>query len=239
MTLGDELKRSRESARISIQDLAAATSIRIGLLEEMEANNFEHCGGDTYARGHIRTISSKLGIDSEALLDLYEEEHASVKRNIQDLLAENSVTKVPMEKKRLSWKVPASISMIVVIVIAIVQIIVSNTQGSSPVAAPTPTPSESASVETSPSASTAPVADGTVTITVTATRGSSLADFVVDGEHLYKGPLIQGDTKTFSNAQSISVYFSNPGGLDVTVNGQLITDLGGENQEVRRTFRAN
>ncbi len=242
MSLGDSIRAAREAAHVSIEDLSAMTSIRAGLLYEIENNNFTHCGGDTYARGHIRTLASKLNVDAQLWLDLYLEEHSKERRNIHEMLAENNVTKVPMEAKRLSWKVPASISLLVLVVIGIVQIIITNTSqpttNNPPVVAASAEPTIAASDSATPTAVASPVVSGKVTILVTAARGSSQVDFVVDGQHLYKGPMVQGDTKSFEGATSISVYFSNPAGLDVTVNGQLLEPLGGENQEVRRTFRS-
>lgn len=242
MTLGDALKSARESARMSLEDLSAITSIRVGLLQEMERNEFAHCGGDTYARGHIRTISQKLGLESQPFLEMFEEEHSTAPSRIQESLAETNLAKVPHEAKRMSWKVPASISLLVIVVIGIVQIIITNTNQPvvvKPVVTASPTASamESATPTASSSVS-ANAVTGSVTLVVSATRGSSQVDFVVDGEHVYKGPMVQGDTKTFTGKTSISIYFSNPAGLDVTLNGTALAPLGGENQEVRRTFRA-
>lgn len=44
MTLGRTLRDAREASGMSIQTLSELTSIRIGLLAEMEADNFSHCG---------------------------------------------------------------------------------------------------------------------------------------------------------------------------------------------------
>jgi hypothetical protein len=52
-----------------------------------------------------------------------------------------------------------------------------------------------------------------------------------------KGSLFQGDVKNFEGTRVISIYLSNPAGLDVTVDGELLPPLGGQNEEVRRTFR--
>ena len=103
---------------------------------------------------------------------------------------------------------------------------------------PTPSASPSADPSVSPSTevTTAPITGG-VEMSITASRGNSLIDIVVDGEHVDKGSIFQGETKTFSATTSISIYFSNPAGLDVTVNGELLAPLGGQNEEVRRTFR--
>jgi cytoskeletal protein RodZ len=242
MNLGEVLYNARTSVGISLDDLAAATSIRAGLLSEMEKNNFSHCGGDIYARGHLRNLAPKLGLDAQELIDLYNEEHSAESRSINEMLVENNVALVPHEKKSVSWKVPAAFSIAIVIAFAVVQIVISNVNSEGPTKVdPTPiaSASVSASAEATPSASatsTTP-ATGGVTMSITASRGNSRIDIVVDGQHVDKGSIFQGETKSFEAKTSISIYFSNPAGLDVTVNGELLAPLGGENQEVRRTFR--
>lgn len=241
MNLGEVLSSARTAAGISIDDLAEITSVRAGLLFEMERNDFSHCGGDIYARGHLRNIAPKLGLDAAQLVELYNEEHSIESRSINELLAENSVTRVPQEKKSLSWKVPAAFSLTILLILGIVQIVYSNInstntttavpmESSSPSATPSAEPSPSTSASTQPST-------GGVTLSITASRGNSLIDIVVDGQHVDKGSIFQGETKSFEATTSISVFFSNPAGLDVTVNGELLEPLGGQNQEVRRTFR--
>ncbi len=239
MNLGEVLATARASSRLSLDDLAAITSIRPGLLSEMEKNNFSHCGGDIYARGHLRNIAPKIGLDPNQLVDLYNQEHSMESRSINEMLIENNVTRVPQEKKNLSWKVPAAFSIALVLVLGIVQIVISNVSSepapsasasASPSATPSPTPTES-------DASIAPAVGDGVEMSITAARGSSLIDIVINGEHVFKGSLFQGESKSFSSETAISVYFSNPAGLDVIVNGETLPPLGGQNEEVRRTFR--
>jgi cytoskeletal protein RodZ len=245
MNLGEVLKSARTAAGLSLDDLSSITSIRPGLLGEMESNKFTHCGGDIYARGHLRNIAPKLNLDANHLVDLYNAEHSVESRSINELLAENSVTRVPQEKKNISWKVPAAFSIAILLVLGVAQIIYSNVNSSNsadPVvvesASPTPSPMVSTSPEPTPTASSSETpAAGGVKLSVVASRGNSSVDIVVDGQRLFKGSLFQGETKSFEATTSISVYFSNPAGLDVTVNGELLAPLGGQNQEVRRTFR--
>jgi cytoskeletal protein RodZ len=249
MTLGSTIRDAREAVRLSLESLSESTSIRMGLLTEMENNNFSHCGGDTYARGHLRNIAAKVGIDPQVFIDLYNEEHSTEHRAIQDLLAENNVMQLPKEQKKISWKVPATFSLAILLVIGVVQIVISNqssttpsalqvevSQSASPTASaaaaqsPTPTPSPS-----SPTAT--PTRNGPVTLSIVAARGNSYIDIVVDGKRVSKGSLFQGDSKSFSGNTAISVYLSNPAGLDLTLNGKALAPLGGQNEEVRRTFR--
>lgn len=245
MNLGDVLNSARTAAGISLEDLAARTSVRAGLLVEMERNDFSNCGGDIYARGHLRNIAPKLGLDAAQLVELYNEEHSIESRSINELLAENSVTRVPQEKKNLSWKVPAAFSLAILLILGIAQVVYSNinssnTTNAAPIegATPSASPLATESAEPTPNSSTSTLpTTGGVTLSITASRGNSLIDIVVDGEHVDKGSIFQGETKSFEATTSISVFFSNPAGLDVTVNGELLEPLGGQNQEVRRTFR--
>lgn len=241
MNLGEVLSSARASSRLSLDDLASLTSIRAGLLSEMEKNNFSHCGGDIYARGHLRNIAPKIGLDANQLMDLYNEEHSAESRSINEMLAENNVARVPHEKKSISWKVPAAFSIAIILVLAIAQIVITNVNSENPIkplatATATPEPSASAVATEAASPTTSPVGGG-VTMSITAARGNSLIDIVVDGQHVAKGSIFQGESKSFEATTSISIYFSNPAGLDVTVNGELLAPLGGQNQEVRRTFR--
>ena len=247
MTLGSTIRNAREAARISLESLSDSTSIRMGLLTEMEDNNFKHCGGDTYARGHLRNIANRIGLNPQILLDLYDDQHSTEKRAMQDLLVENNIMQVPREKKTVSWKVPALVSVTILFVIASAQIVTSN-QSSSPAPAPTvsssksaaPAPTPSQSAATTESAAPAPVVtskSGPVSLTLVASRGNSYIHIIVDGKTAEKGSMFQGETKSFTGKNVVSIYLSNPAGLDLTLNGKQLAPLGGQNEEVRRTFR--
>ncbi len=247
MTLGSTIGDAREAARISLESLSDSTSIRMGLLTEMENNNFAHCGGDTYARGHLRTIANRIGLNPQILLDLYDDQHSTEKRAMQDLLVENNIMQVPREKKTVSWKVPALVSVTILFVIASAQIVTSN-QSSSPAPAPTvsssksaaPAPTPSQSAATTESAAPAPAVtskSGPVSLTLVASRGNSYIHIIVDGKTAEKGSMFQGETKSFTGKNVVSIYLSNPAGLDLTLNGKQLPPLGGQNEEVRRTFR--
>ena len=241
MSLGSVIRQARIDAGLSVDDLSERTSIRAGLLKEIESDDFTKCGGETYARGHLRNIAPHIKMDSQLLLELYENEQSMQPRRIQEMLAENNVARVPHEKKSISWKVPAAFSIAIILVLAIAQIVITNVNSENPIkplatATATPEPSASAVATEAASPTTSPVGGG-VTMSITAARGNSLIDIVVDGQHVAKGSIFQGESKSFEATTSISIYFSNPAGLDVTVNGELLAPLGGQNQEVRRTFR--
>lgn len=68
MSIGVTLTAARQEAGLSVDDVATATRIRGTLIRAIEADNFEPCGGATYARGHIRNIAAAVGIDPAPLV---------------------------------------------------------------------------------------------------------------------------------------------------------------------------
>ena len=250
MSLGQFMQGARESAGLSIDELASRISIRVGLLREMENNNFIHCGGDTYARGHLRTIAAHILVDPQTLLDLYNEEHSGESRKIHDMLVENSVAKIPTERKSIAPKSLVIASVVLLSAVALGQIIISNSQTTvipadtaSPSVSTSPSvtasPSVSASTAPSPLAtaeSTSPAVNGEMKLTISATRGSSNIHVVAGGKTLFQDPIFQGETKSFTATKSISVYLGNAGDLDLTLNGEELAPLGARNEEIRKTF---
>ena len=243
MSLGSLITQARKSAGLSIEDLSAATNIRSSLLREMESDSFGNCGGETYARGHIRNIATKLGVDPLIFIAAFEEEQMQVDRSMQDLLVEKGVMKEPQEARKVSWKVLATISVSSLFVVGLAQIIISNTS-SLDIPEPIATTSESASPTPSASASEAtPTEEATVStgtgveLVITATRAKSWL-FVSDasGRTLFSGQIARGTTKTFSTDLSLNVKVGNAGGVDLTVNGKSVDPIGADGEVVSVSY---
>lgn len=240
MTLGSMISKARIDARLSVEDLSAATNIRGALLRQMEANDFSQCGGETYARGHIRNLAQRLGVDPQIFLAAFEEEHMQADRSMQDLLVETNAMKQPEENRKLSWKVLATISVASLGVAGLVQIIVSNTsspQIPAPISSVTTSPSTSATPEASPS-DEATLSTGTgVEAVITATRAKSWL-FVSDasGRTLFSGQISRGTTKTFTTDVSLNIKIGNAGGVDLVVNGKKIDSVGADGEVVTLSY---
>jgi cytoskeletal protein RodZ len=244
MTLGEFLQQARENAGLSVDELAHIVNLRPGLIRAMESNDFLPCGGDTYARGHIRNIAQITRINSQELLAMYDAEHSVDSRSIHTRLVDNNAAAIRSENRKLSWKVLVGASLSIVLLIGVAQFAISVvdsepattsmvTEEVEPSQTPTPTPTASAA----PSATSSTV-NNELTLSIAATRGNSNIDVVIGGVSVYRGPLFQGESKSFVGENSISVYLGNAGDLDLTLNGEKLAPLGDRNQEIRKTFRA-
>lgn len=250
MSLGTSIKEARKRVGMSIEKLAERTSIRAALLREFEADDFSRCGGDTYARGHVRNIANALNVEPSAFLDLYGLEQTKAERPMADLLLENKVTPEPNQRSRFSLKVLSTISASAVVLVVGGQIAYTNFQpakgsstkslilSTSPATTATPTPSSTPTTPAAPAVST-PVA-GSVNVSVTASRGPSWLSVSNSlGVSIFSGRLVQGQSQTFSDGTSISIRFGNAGAVDVVVNGTPSPVPGAMGEVVDRTYGSN
>ena len=251
MSLGSVIRQARIDAGLSVDDLSERTSIRAGLLKEIESDDFTKCGGETYARGHLRNIAPHIKMDSQLLLELYENEQSMQPRRIQEMLAENNVMTNPIDKKTISWKTLAGISLSTLALLAAVQIIISNSKTTT-VTNPevvasesaTPQPSVTSEAQPTPAATSTPsvvrdtYSSGTgVSVSVTAVRANSWL-FVSDsnGTTLYSGQVRNGQKLNFSATTRISLKVGNAGAVEVSVNGKAAQQIGGDGEVVSLTY---
>ena len=174
MALGEFLRKAREDAGFSVDELAHLVNLRPGLIKAMESDDFLLCGGDTYARGHIRNIAQITRCNPQELLTMYDEEHAVDSRSLHSQLIDNNAAAIRSENRKLSWKVLVGASVSIVLLIGVAQFVISAVDSEpaatsmvtdEPTPLPTPTPSPTASPVTS-----ATVVNGQLTLSITATR---------------------------------------------------------------------
>jgi len=251
MSLGSVIRQARIDAGLSIDDLSERTSIRGGLLKEIENDDFTKCGGETYARGHLRNIAPQIKMDATVLLELYESEQSTQPRRIQEMLAENNVMTHPVDKKTISWKTLVGISLATLSLLGAVQIIISNsktttlatveavaTQSASPSATPTPDAQPTQSEMATPAPTRDSYSSGTgVAVSVSATRGTSWL-FVSDsnGTTLYSGQIRNGQKLNFSATTRVSLKVGNAGAVDIFVNGKAAEQIGSDGEVVSVSY---
>ena len=237
MVLGQNLVSARKAAGLTLDELSARTNIRTSLLKEFEANNFYNAGGDTYARGHLRTLARIYGIPADVFLDQFDAEHAQEARAIHTQLVENNATSAIPEKSKYTYKQVLTTSIIGIVLILFASFIYSNLKESANSPKPSVKPTTSASATASAENSASPTPSGVkstyssgtgVTVKLTAASGSSWL-FVSDkaGITLYSGRATQGQFFEFSSTEEVNLRIGNAGAVELTVNGKKVPPLGG------------
>src|SRR5690242_3425287 len=74
-SVGRALQQARIAAGLTVDDVSSATRVRIVIVHAIESDDFAPCGGDVYARGHIRTLARAVHLDPAPLIDRYDATH--------------------------------------------------------------------------------------------------------------------------------------------------------------------
>ena len=71
------VRDARVRLGLTVDELADRTRIRPYVIESIEVDDFSPCGGDFYARGHLRMLARVLGLDPDELLATYDDTFAA------------------------------------------------------------------------------------------------------------------------------------------------------------------
>jgi hypothetical protein len=75
VSIGEELAQARGLAGLTVAQVSQRTRIRQTIIRGIESDDYSVCGGDFYARGHIRSIAKVIGADPEPLIHEYDTAH--------------------------------------------------------------------------------------------------------------------------------------------------------------------
>lgn len=243
MSIGQTLAAAREKAGLTVEQVAAATRIRRTLVMDIERDDFASSGGDFYARGHVRTIAQKVGIDPAPLLAEFDAARPEAAPPRATDVFESETAARP-ERRGPNWSAAMAVAVAVVLVYGVVQVVTRDR--------PTPTEGISGdrretaatSAPATTSASPTPTGDGSavaqaprtkVTVVVRARDTSWVQATTASGEELFQG-LLEDETRTFTDRQRIKLVIGNAGAVTLTVNGTPIGSPGRPGQVARVQF---
>lgn len=243
MSIGQTLAAARREAGLSIDDLSAKTRLRATVIRAMENDDFSLCGGDFYARAHLRTLASIVGLDPAALVAEFDSTVADPEEvPVASQVFETEVTGRALtrrtERRAPNWRAAAAAMVLVaIIVVAGIQLIGHKGSGNQPTAAtggstsqsppssPQPSittvsPSESASPSTPTSAPSSAVAEVGVHVILNVTTAKCwVLASGSNGGVIFQGVLNPGDSRTFDDPQKVSLRLGNAPATTLNVNG--------------------
>lgn len=237
--IGPEIAAARTRLGLSVDALAEWTRIRPHVIEAIEVDDFAPCGGDFYARGHLRTLARVLAIEVAPLLEAYDEKYASGPVSPRTVFSAElgRADSKPLSGRRGSggptWSVLVAAVMAVVLVWSVARLIIEGTEQ----------PKNDAAIQLDGSAGTSnpyrnskPKTAPPVKVTVTAAGGGAHV-IVRDarGKVVFTGDLAFGQSKSLQVAPPLRVQTSD-GSLTVSVDGGKAQPLGKTGAAAQRTY---
>lgn len=233
--IGPDLKAARTRIGLTVEQLADRTRIRPHVIESIEVDDFVPCGGDFYARGHLRTLARVLGVDVAPLLATYDERYADAEINPRRVfeaeLASGATSSLRATRGGPNWSILVAAVMAVVLAWSIARLVMDD-----PVEVRTP----AISLQAGPDGAGVPNYLGTKPVKVTLTGLEDGAKVVVkddDGEVAFRGPIGAGAVQELSVLPPFTVKVLDQGAVQVGINGKDKGVLDGATEASSRTFR--
>lgn len=230
MGIGDTLADARRQAGLTITQVSQRTRIRESIIRAIEQGDFSACGGDFYARGHIRSIASVVGIDPAPLIREYDEEHGPPTA-VRAAKVFEPVTPIRIrEPRRFGLGKVAAVLLLAVIGLGAYYLVSHDTNKPRPTAnaastvrpgaTSTPTPHPTVSTPPATPAPTHKPAVPEAVIRLTAHQDCWVGLTNSSGKQFYQGIIPAGKTMTWKEKHPVSMVIGNPMGIVLTVNGK-------------------
>jgi Helix-turn-helix domain len=233
--VGPEVSAARTRLGLTVDQLADRTRIRPHVIESIEVDDFTPCGGDFYARGHLRTLARVLGIEVAPLLTTYDQRYADApinpRRVFEAELATGAHGPIRGTRGGLNWSVLVAAVMALVLAWSVARLIMD-----SPVELQAaPALNGSAGVDNGPGQT---IAAPKVPVLLTAEGGGARV-VVRDGTGTvaFVGNLSFGESKLLEVSPPVRVQTTD-GSLTATIDGQEQGALGATGEPAQNTFAA-
>ncbi|MEO5666198.1 MAG: RodZ domain-containing protein [Nocardioides sp.] len=221
--IGPELLAARTRLGLSVDQLAERTRIRPHVIESIEVDDFVPCGGDFYARGHLRTLARVLGVDVTPMLASYDERYAHAdinpRRVFEAELATGANGSIRSTRGGPNWSLLVAVVMALVLCWSIARLVMDappELRGSAPIL----------NGSGGPGGAGATALGDPVPVVLSATTGGAHV-VVRDGstEIVFKGNLAVGEVKELNAAPPVRVQTTD-GAVTVSLDGQDAKPIG-------------
>jgi cytoskeleton protein RodZ len=234
--IGPELAAARTRLGLTVDQLAERTRIRPHVIEAVEVDDFEPCGGDFYARGHLRTLARVLGFDVTPLLTSYDERYAhapiNARRVFEAELATGAHGSIRGTRGGPNWSVLVAVVMALVLTWSIARLVMDTPpelRGATPVLNGSGGPQ---------GAGNAPLADPVAVVVAAPSGGARVVVRDGAGKEVFKGSLAVGQTKELRASPPVRVD-STDGAVTVSLAGGEARAVGEPGVAGQGTFVAD
>ena len=227
--IGPELAAARNRVGLSVDELADRTRIRPHVIESIEVDDFTPCGGDFYARGHIRTLARVLGKDPGPMLEQFEERYATAPVNARRVFEAELATGMTGSMRSTvggpNWTLLVGVVLALILVWSAVRLFAGDDREM--LQTPPPMLNGSAGISGGYGEPRTPAAPPPVATTLTAVSAGTRVE-VRDGEGtlVFEGDLVIGEVKRLEVEPPVTVTSDNGGALSVTLDGQDMGFIG-------------
>jgi cytoskeletal protein RodZ len=115
MSIGAVLADARCRAGLSVGEVSRRTRIRQAIVQGIERDDYSACGGDFYARGHIRAIARALGVDPEPLIQEYDATQRTTEEITETVVLHPAAPGEISKRQRVTWTAALGLAVLAIL----------------------------------------------------------------------------------------------------------------------------
>jgi cytoskeletal protein RodZ len=224
VSIGDTLAEGRRQAGLTTTQVSQQTRIRESIVRAIEQGDFSLCGGNFYARGHVKSIAEVVGVDPVPLIREYDEEHGPPSTMRASQIFEPATPIRIREPRNLHLGRVLAVMLLAVIGYGAYHVISTrdnHASATTPAATIRPVAKAKPKVTATPAAThSAAPATGEAVITLTASSDCWVGIDSPTGQQISQSTIPAGQTMTWNEKHPVSIVIGNPPAVQVTVNGK-------------------
>ena len=241
MSIGDTLAEARRQAGLTVTQVSQRTCIRETIIRGIERGDYSACGGDFYARGHIRSIARAVGADPEPLIREYDQTQGAPRAiSAADVFEPATPIKI-RERRGPNWSVAMLLALAVLVGLVVYHVVSSSSRAKPAASSSGSSSSQHPGTDThrstvkhpahpKPTSSPLPpTLANDVVIHLSATENCWVELTTSAGRQIYQGVVSAGSSMHWTEKQAVDLMLGNPGGVSLTVNGKNPVPAGSTN----------
>ena len=223
--VGERLRAARAEAGMTLEQVSAATRIRVPVLRDLEDDRLGPAGSAVYTRGHIRAIASAVGVDPAPLVRAFDQRVGAAAPSA--VVVPHVVPAPRQPSNGLSVPVPAApertqprwlTASLAGLAVRVALLALASVPGGEGEREPeqTLTSPQAVSSELPPQAAQAPAAAAPASLLLEATGRSWLSVRNRGSVRLFEGQVEAGWTRRFEDPVAITVRVGNAAAVRTT-----------------------
>lgn len=233
-SIGAKLRQARKEKNLTLEEVYQKTKIHLNTLKALEEDNFKNIG-ISYARGFLKMYAKFLGLDLNEVMGLYTKKFPS------QTPSSNRKQTAPQPKpevklgKSFSWMAIKVFAILLVVIIVFGLLIFGLSKLKKKARTKPQEKLTFATTNAKSRKSTSGISQKKaekINLVLRA-KDDTWVQVSVDSHIVFRNVLKRGQIETWTAKEKCELSVGNAGGLDLEVNGKLISPLGRRGQVIK------
>lgn len=223
-SLGEHLRRQRESKGLSLKDISEITKIGMNYLKYIEENKFNKIPGEVFVKGFLRSYARAVGINEDEIIEIYDNNYRKKEKK------EDANQKIAPKRK---LKIP---SWLWIIPVLLITFLLFKALPQKKRHAPSPSRVVNKELNTAIRTEMPPPASQNIpqklTLSIEAIE-DTWVKVIIDGKDVKEALLKGGDKVNYEAEKNFGLTIGNAGGVKIKFDDKELGPLGPRGKVIR------